>query len=100
MLGLQKAISLNVVTLKVVGDSEIMVGKVRNTINYLSPHLKIYQQDIWKLISNFQGFNIIVVSHTRNAAENTLANATSRMSLIRDIFVGFNPIHKLPAYEF
>jgi len=44
MLGLHKAISLNVVTLKVVGDLETVVWKVHNTIHYLSPHLKSYQQ--------------------------------------------------------
>jgi len=47
VLGLCKAISLNVVVLKVVGDSEIVVPQVRNTIHCLSPHLKIYQQEVW-----------------------------------------------------
>ena len=54
MLGLQKSIRLNMVTLKVVGDSEIVVQQVRNTIHYLSPHLKSYQQEVSRLVSNFQ----------------------------------------------
>jgi len=40
MLGLQKSINLNVVALKMVGDSKIVIWKVPNTINYLSLHLK------------------------------------------------------------
>jgi len=86
MLGLQKAISFNVVALKVVGDSEIVVRQVRNTIHYLSPHLKSYQQEVLRLISNLQAFNIIVVLRTRNATANTLANTASRMSPLSDIF--------------
>jgi len=43
VLSLQKAISLNVIALKVVGDAEIVIWKVHNTIHYLSPHLKTYQ---------------------------------------------------------
>lgn len=42
MLGLYKAISLNIIVPKVVGDLEIMVSKVCNTIHYLLPHLKSY----------------------------------------------------------
>jgi len=86
MLGLQKAISPNVVIVKLVGDSKIMVRKVRNTTHCLSPHLKIYKQEVWRLISNFQAFNIIVVPHMCNVAANGLENAASRMSLIRDRF--------------
>lgn len=66
MLGLQKTISLKVVMLKVISDSEIVVWKVHDTIHCLSPQLKNYQEWVWKLISNFQAFNIIVVPHTCN----------------------------------
>ena len=38
--GLKRAIELNVKKLKVFGDSEIVVRKIRNTINCLSPHIK------------------------------------------------------------
>jgi len=43
ILGLQKAINLNVVVLKVVGDSKIVVHQVCNTIHCVSPRLKSYQ---------------------------------------------------------
>jgi len=87
MLGLQKAVSLNMVTIKVVGDSTIVVRQVRNTMHCLSPHLKCYQQEVWRLISNFQEFNITIVPRTRNAAANTLGNTTSRLSPLRDRFI-------------
>ena len=86
VLGLQKSISLNVVVLKVGSYLEIVVSSVRNTIQFLSPHLKSYQQEVWRLISNFQAFNITFVPRTHNAATNALANIASRMSPLRDIF--------------
>jgi len=61
LLGLHKALNLNVAMLKVVGDSKIVVRQVRNTIHYVSPHLKSYQQEVWPLISNFQALSIIFV---------------------------------------
>jgi len=47
ILVLQKAIDLKVVVLKLVGDFEIMVRQVHNTICCVSPHLKSYQQEVW-----------------------------------------------------
>lgn len=49
-------------------------------------HLKSYHQEVWRLISNFQAFNINVVLRTCNATTNALENTTSQMSMIRDIF--------------
>lgn len=86
VFGLQKAISLSVVELKVVSDSEIVIRKVHNTIHCLSPHLKSYQKEVWWLISNLQSFNITIVPRMHNVAANSLANATSRMSPPRDRF--------------
>lgn len=84
VLGLQKSIDIKVVVLKVVGDLDIMVHQVRNAIHCVSPRLKIYQQEVWRLISQFQVFNIILVPIMRNA--DALANTASRMSLLRDRF--------------
>lgn len=47
ILGLQKAIDLNVVVLKVVGDSEIVVRQLCNIIYCISPCIKSYQQEVW-----------------------------------------------------
>jgi ribonuclease HI len=41
--GLKKAIDLKVKCLKVFGDCEIIVKQVKNSIHYLSPHIKGYQ---------------------------------------------------------
>ena len=56
--GLKKSIELNVKNLKVFGDSEIVVRKVRDTIHCLSPHLKGYQAEVWNLRAHFNAFNI------------------------------------------
>lgn len=47
VLALHKASNLKVGILKVVGDSEIVVHQVRNTIHCVSPRLKSYQQELW-----------------------------------------------------
>lgn len=72
--------------LKMVGDLKIVVHKVHNNIHCLSSHLKIYQQEVWWLISNFQAFNITVVPRMCNATANSMGNVASRMSPIRDKF--------------
>ena len=52
----------------VLGNSEIIVRQVRNTIHYLLPHLKGYQNEIWELITNFNAFNINSIPILQNAA--------------------------------
>jgi len=79
VLGLQKGINLNMVILKVVGDSEIVVRQVRNTFHCLSLHLKSYKQEVWQLISNFQEF-ITVVPRTHNVFASSLKNIASIIS--------------------
>jgi ribonuclease HI len=59
--GLKKSIDLNIKELKVFGDSEIIVRKVKNTIHCNSPHLRNYQQEVHRLIDNFEAFNITIV---------------------------------------
>lgn len=86
LLGLQKAIDLNIANLQVVGDSKIMVRHVRNIIHCVSPHLKSYQQELWKLISHFQAFNIISVPRMCSIVVDAFENAATRMSPLRDNF--------------
>jgi ribonuclease HI len=76
--GLKKAIDLKVKYLKVFGDSEIIVRQVRNTIHFLSPHLKAYQQEVWNLLYSFDAFNITSIPHNQNIDADILANTTSR----------------------
>ena len=66
--GLRKAIELNVKNLKKFGDSEIVVRRVRDTIHYLSPHLKGYQSEVSNLISHFNAFNINLIPRLQNVA--------------------------------
>jgi ribonuclease HI len=76
--GLNKAIDLEVKHMKVFGDSKIIDRQVRNTIHFLSLHLKSYQQEVWNLIYSFDAFNINSIPHDQNVDIDILANATSR----------------------
>jgi len=52
----------------------------------MSPHFKSYQQDVLHLISHLQDFNIIFVPIMCNVATDAMANATARMSPLREGF--------------
>jgi ribonuclease HI len=82
--GLKKAIDLNIKELKVFGDSEIIVRKVKNTIHFNSPHLRNYQQEVHRLIEHFEAFNITTVPRTKNTLVDSLATAASRLSSLED----------------
>jgi ribonuclease HI len=82
--GLKKAIELNIKELKVFGDSEIIVRKVNNTIHCNSLHLRNYQQEVQMLIENFEAFNITIVPRMQNTFVDSLANAASRLSPLKD----------------
>jgi ribonuclease HI len=78
--GLKKVIDLNIKELKVFGDSEIIVRKVKNTIHCNSPQLRNYQQEVHRLIYNFEAFNITIVPRTKNTLVDSLATTASILS--------------------
>ena len=70
--------------MKVFGYSEIIVRQVRNTIHFNSPHLKNYQQEVHRLIENFEVFNITMIPKEKNILADSLATTTSRISPLED----------------
>jgi ribonuclease HI len=79
--GLKKSIYLNVNELKVFGDSEIIVRRVKNTIHCNSLHLRNYQQELHMLIELLEAFNITTIPMKKNTLAYSLATAASRLSL-------------------
>jgi hypothetical protein len=57
---------------------------VKNTIHCNSPHLRKYQQEVHRLIENFEAFNITIVPRTKNTLADSLATAASRLSPLED----------------
>ena len=82
--GLCEAISLDIKYIQVFGDSEIVVRQVRNTIHYLSNHLKHYQSLVQYLISHFVAFNISPIPRLQNANSDLLANVASKLIPLED----------------
>ena len=70
---------MNIQNLTVFGDSEIVVRKVRNSIQCLSPHLKSYQSEVWNLMNKFSAFNINSIPILNNSEEDLLANVASKL---------------------
>jgi ribonuclease HI len=77
--GLRKALDMHIQNLTVFGDSEIVVRQVRNSIHYLSPHLKCYQSEVWSLINKFFSFNINSIPRLNNTEADLLANVASKL---------------------
>jgi ribonuclease HI len=77
--GLRKALDMNIQNLVVFGDSEIVVRQVRDSIHCLSPHLKIYQSEVWNLMNQFSAFNINSIPRLNNAEADLLANVASKL---------------------
>jgi ribonuclease HI len=82
--GLKKSIDLNIKELIVFGDLEIIVRQVKNTIHCNSPHLRNYQQEVHRLIENFQAFNITSIPRSKNMLVDSLATTASRLSPLED----------------
>jgi len=79
-----KAMDLNIKEVKVFEDSKIIVRQLRNTIHCNSPHLKNYQQEVHRLIENFEAFNITTIPREKNILVDSLATAASRLSPLED----------------
>ena len=77
--GLKKSIEFKVRNLKVLGDSELIVRKIRNTIHCVSPNLKGFRTKVWDLITNFNAFNINSIPRLQNAASDLLATFATRL---------------------
>jgi hypothetical protein len=77
--GLRKALDLNIQNLIVFGDSKIMVRYVKNSIHYLSPHLKSYQTEVWNLMNKFSAFNINSIPRLNNLEADLLTNVASKL---------------------
>lgn len=77
--GLYKAIRPDVKYLQVFGDSKIVIKEVRNTIHFLSGHLKHYQYLVQNLTAHFIAFNISSIPRLQNASVDLLANVASKL---------------------
>ena len=52
---------------------------MRNTIHFISPQLKTYQNEAWDLLTNFDAFNITSIHRLKNAAADMLVASTARL---------------------
>jgi ribonuclease HI len=79
LLGLRKALDMDVQKFLVFSDSEIVVKQVRNEIYCLSPHLKNYQTYVWGLMHKFLTFNINSIPRLSNSEADLLANVACKL---------------------
>ena len=77
--GLRKALDLQVKSIEVFGDSQIVTHEVRHSINCTSNHLKNCQREVWELINKFKDFSIKSIPHSMNFEVDMLANVASNL---------------------
>lgn len=77
--GLLKYIDLNIIQLKVLGDSKIIVRQVRDTIHCNSGLLKHYQSLIQELTPHLLDFKISSIHRIHNSSAYLLTNVASKL---------------------
>ena len=82
--GLYKEIDLENKYLQVLGDSEIIVKQVINTMDFHSGHIKHYQSLVQDLTSNFLAFNISSIPRIQSASVDLLANVMPKLILYQE----------------
>jgi len=85
--GLYKSIGHDIKYHQVFGDSKIVIKQVRNTIHYLSGHLKHYKSLVQGLTSHFIAFKIYPIPKIQNASADILDNVASKLIPLGD----YNP---------
>ena len=70
-----------------LGDSEIIIRQVRNTIHCIAGHLRNYQTKVWNLLLSFEAFNIHSIPRYLNQEAYLLANVASRLIPSEGMFV-------------
>ena len=98
LLGLQTARNMNIQSLKVLGDSELVVRHVRNLCQTKHPRLRAYRNEVWDMVENFfLAFNIQFMPREQNRMVDSLAVAASTFRppqnplLIYEIEVRYRP---------
>ena len=78
LIGLQTARSMNIQSIKVLGDSELVVRQVRNQCQTKHPRLRAYRNEVWDMIENFfLAFNIHFMPRELNRMVDSLVVAAS-----------------------
>ena len=70
---------MHIQNLVVFDDSEIVVRQVKDSIHYLSLHLKSYKSEVWSLMNKFYAFNINSIPILNNVEGDLLANVASKL---------------------
>ena len=78
LLGLQTARNMGIQSLKVMGDSELVVRQIRNQCQTKHPWLRAYRNEVWDMVENFfSAFNIQFMPREQNRIADSLAVAAS-----------------------
>lgn len=78
LLGLQTTGNMNIQSLKVLGDSELVVRQVRNQCQTKHPRLRAYRNEVWDVVEKFfMEFNIQFMPREQNRMDDSLAVAAS-----------------------
>ena len=91
--GLEWARKCGINFLKVHGDSELIVNQVRGLNVVKNDVLKSYRHRVWDLLENFDTFNILAISKSKNMYDDRLAALGTYYDIVNKIKAQSNQQH-------
>lgn len=77
--GLLMALRKKVKMLQFIGDSKLVVKKVRKLYSFHDRQLENYRHRVWDLLESLDAFNIQLIPHSKNHTVDTLVEAASTL---------------------
>jgi ribonuclease HI len=85
ILGINLAIDMNIKTLHVKGDSDLIVSQVNKKFVAKNPRLKQYRDVVWDAIKKFDNFSIEAIPREENHLADNLVVSASTLQLFKEI---------------
>jgi ribonuclease HI len=79
ILGLNLAINMNIRSLRVRGDSDLIVSQVKRDFSAKKLRLKQYRDVVWDAMKSFNEFSIEAIPRDDNSMADALAISTSTL---------------------
>jgi ribonuclease HI len=85
ILGINLAIDMNIKTLHVKGDSDLIISQVNKKFTAKNPRLKQYRDVVWDAIKKFDNFSIESIPREENHLADNLVVSASTLQIFKEI---------------
>ena len=85
ILGLNLAIDMDIKTLHIRGDQDLIISQVNKKFTAKTPRLKEYKDTVWDTIMKFDNFCFEYIPREENHLADNLVVSTSTLQLFKEI---------------